>query len=60
MSTKIIDVTDNKPVETKGVIPGSSEVILESYTKKFNAVEFQVPCALVLENGTPVQIRKPF
>jgi 2,3,4,5-tetrahydropyridine-2-carboxylate N-succinyltransferase len=48
MSTKIIDVTGNQPVETKGVIPARSVVIPGSYTKKFNAGEFQVPCALII------------
>ncbi|MGJ8549110.1 2,3,4,5-tetrahydropyridine-2,6-dicarboxylate N-succinyltransferase [Winogradskyella wichelsiae] len=48
MSTKIIDVTGDKPVETKGVIPARSVVIPGSYTKKFAAGEFQVPCALII------------
>jgi 2,3,4,5-tetrahydropyridine-2-carboxylate N-succinyltransferase len=48
MSTKIIDVTGDEPVETKGVIPARSVVIPGSYTKKFNAGEFQVPCALII------------
>lgn len=48
MSTKIIDVTGDSPVETKGVIPERSVVIPGSYTKKFPAGEFQVPCALII------------
>lgn len=48
MSTKVIDVTGNTPVETKGVIPARSVVIPGSYTKKFSAGEFQVPCALII------------
>lgn len=48
MSTKIIDVTGDKPVETKGVVPARSVVIPGSYTKKFKAGEFQVPCALII------------
>jgi len=48
MSTKIIDVTGDEPVETKGVIPARSVVIPGSYTKKFPAGEFQVPCALII------------
>jgi 2,3,4,5-tetrahydropyridine-2-carboxylate N-succinyltransferase len=48
MSTKIIDVTGNKPVEMKGVVPARSVVIPGSYTKKFSAGEFQVPCALII------------
>ncbi len=47
-STKIIDVTGDKPVETKGLIPSRSVVIPGSYTKKFPAGEFQVPCALII------------
>lgn len=47
-STKIIDVTGDKPVETKGYVPPRSVVIPGSYTKKFPAGEFQVPCALII------------
>lgn len=47
-STKIIDVTGEKPVETKGVVPARSVVIPGSYTKKFPAGEFNVPCALII------------
>ncbi len=48
MSTKIIDVTGNEPIESKGIIPARSVVIPGSYTKKFPAGEFQVPCALII------------
>ncbi|MDV7139636.1 2,3,4,5-tetrahydropyridine-2,6-dicarboxylate N-succinyltransferase [Maribacter sp. TH_r10] len=48
MSTKIIDVTGDEPVETKGVVPTRSVVIPGSYTKKFPAGDFQVPCALII------------
>ena len=48
MSTKIIDVTGDSPIETKGLIPARSVVIPGSYTKKFPAGEFQVPCALII------------
>ena len=48
MSTKIIDVTGNEPLESKGIIPARSVVIPGSYTKKFPAGEFQVPCALII------------
>jgi 2,3,4,5-tetrahydropyridine-2-carboxylate N-succinyltransferase len=47
-STKIIDVTGNEPVEMKGVVPARSVVIPGSYTKKFPAGEYQVPCALII------------
>ncbi|MBV7268523.1 2,3,4,5-tetrahydropyridine-2,6-dicarboxylate N-succinyltransferase [Winogradskyella luteola] len=48
MSTKIIDVTGDEPKEMKGVVPARSVVIPGSYTKKFKAGEFQVPCALII------------
>lgn len=47
-STKIIDVTQDSPIEYKGKIPARSVVIPGSYTKKFNAGEYQVPCALII------------
>ena len=47
-STKIIDVTGNEPVEYKGIVPARSVVIPGSYTKKFPAGEYQVPCALII------------
>ncbi|CAM4189847.1 MULTISPECIES: 2,3,4,5-tetrahydropyridine-2,6-dicarboxylate N-succinyltransferase [Gillisia] len=47
-STKIIDVTGTEPKEIKGYIPSRSVVIPGSYTKKFPAGEFQVPCALII------------
>jgi 2,3,4,5-tetrahydropyridine-2-carboxylate N-succinyltransferase len=47
-STKIIDVTGDSPVEVRGVVPARSVVIPGSYTKKFAAGEFQVPCALII------------
>ena len=47
-STKIIDVTGDTPKETKGLVPARSVVIPGSYTKKFPAGEFQVPCALII------------
>jgi len=48
MSTKIIDVTGPEPIEMKGVVPARSVVIPGSYTKKFAAGEFNVPCALII------------
>ncbi len=47
-STKIIDVTGNEPKEYKGIVPTRSVVIPGSYTKKFPAGEYQVPCALII------------
>ena len=47
-STKIIDVTGPEPIEMNGYVPERSVVIPGSYTKKFAAGEFQVPCALII------------
>ena len=47
-STKIIDVTGDQPKEMKGLVPARSVVIPGSYTKKFPAGEYQVPCALII------------
>ena len=48
ISTKIIDVTGDEPIEMKGVVPERSVVIPGSYTKKFAARKYQVPCALII------------
>jgi 2,3,4,5-tetrahydropyridine-2-carboxylate N-succinyltransferase len=47
-STHIIDVTGDKPVTTKGVVPARSVVIPGTYTKEFPAGSYQVPCALII------------
>lgn len=47
-STRIIDVTGKKPVEYKGIVPPSSVVIPGSFSKRFRAGEYQVPCALII------------
>jgi 2,3,4,5-tetrahydropyridine-2-carboxylate N-succinyltransferase len=47
-NSKIIDVTGDEPVEHKGYVPERSVVIPGSYTKKFPAGEFQVPCSLII------------
>jgi 2,3,4,5-tetrahydropyridine-2-carboxylate N-succinyltransferase len=47
-SSKIIDVTGEKPVEYIGFVPERSVVIPGSFTKKFPAGEYQVPCALII------------
>ncbi|WEK38288.1 MAG: 2,3,4,5-tetrahydropyridine-2,6-dicarboxylate N-succinyltransferase [Candidatus Pseudobacter hemicellulosilyticus] len=52
-STKIIDVTGDEPVEYRGRVPERSVVIPGSYTKKFPAGEFQVPCALIIGKRKP-------
>jgi len=52
-STKIIDVTGETPIERKGFVPARSVVIPGSYTKKFAAGDFQVPCALIIGTRKP-------
>lgn len=47
-STHIIDVTGAEPVTYKGRVPARSVVIPGSYTKRFPAGEYQVPCALII------------
>ncbi len=47
-STKIIDVSGDSPIEYIGDVPERSVVIPGSYTKKFKAGEYQVPCALII------------
>jgi len=47
-STRIIDVTGDKPVEIKGRVPARSVVIPGSYTKKFPAGDYNVSCALII------------
>lgn len=47
-STKIIDVTGDEPIETKGLIPARSVVIPGNYTKTFAAGDYNVPCALII------------
>lgn len=47
-STKIIDVTGEEPITYQGRVPRRSVVIPGTYTKKFPAGEYQVPCALII------------
>jgi 2,3,4,5-tetrahydropyridine-2-carboxylate N-succinyltransferase len=47
-SSKVIDVTGSKPKEYRGMVPERSVVIPGSYTKKFPAGDYQVPCALII------------
>jgi 2,3,4,5-tetrahydropyridine-2-carboxylate N-succinyltransferase len=48
MSTKIIDVTGDEPVQYKGVVPARSVVIPGSYAKEFPSGTYNVPCALII------------
>lgn len=52
-STRIIDVTGDSPIETKGVVPPRSVVIPGSYTKSFPAGDYQVACALIIGRRKP-------
>lgn len=52
-STKIIDVSGSEPIEMKGRVPARSVVIPGSYTKKFNAGDYQVSCALIIGQRKP-------
>jgi len=47
-SSKIIDVTQTEPQIFQGNVPPRSVVIPGSYTKKFPAGDYQVPCALII------------
>jgi 2,3,4,5-tetrahydropyridine-2,6-dicarboxylate N-succinyltransferase len=47
-SSKIIDVTNPKPIEYKGYVPPRSVVIPGTIPKNFPAGEYQVPCALII------------
>jgi 2,3,4,5-tetrahydropyridine-2-carboxylate N-succinyltransferase len=47
-STKIIDVTGEKPIEIKGYVPERSVVIPGTYQKTFTAGTYGVPCALII------------
>jgi len=47
-STKIIDVSGDKPVELKGRVPARSVVIPGSYPKQFAAGTYNVNCALII------------
>lgn len=47
-SSKIIDVTEEAPIEYIGYVPADSVVIPGSVTKKYPAGTYQVPCALII------------
>jgi len=47
-STKIIDVSGDRPIEYKGRVPARSVVIPGSYTKTFPAGDYQLSCALII------------
>jgi len=47
-STKIIDVSGEKPIEYRGRVPAGSVVIPGTMPKEFPAGTYQVPCALII------------
>ncbi len=47
-STKIVDVTGQNPITYTAYVPPRSVVIPGSYTKRFPAGDYQVPCALII------------
>lgn len=48
LSTKIIDVTGNEPIEYKGYVPERSVVIPGTQMKDFASGTYGVPCALII------------
>lgn len=52
-STKIIDVTGDKPVEYKGRVPANCVVIPGTQMKEFPSGNFGVPCALIIGKRKP-------
>ena len=52
-NSKIIDVTGSSPVEYRSYVPDRSVVIPGSYTKKFPAGDYQVPCAIIIGQRKP-------
>ena len=57
-STKIIDITGDKPKEMRGRVPRGSVVIPGSYTKEYPAGNYQVPCALIIGQRKPSTDKK--
>lgn len=47
-STPVIDVTGSEPITHKGHVPARSVVVPGTRTKKFDAGEFQLACALII------------
>lgn len=57
-STRIIDVSAEKPAEYRGFVPPGSVVIPGSYPKQFPAGEYQVPAALIIGKRKPSTDKK--
>lgn len=58
MSTKIIDVSGDEPIEYKGVVPARSVVIPGSIEKQFPAGKYNVPVALIIGKRKPSTDKK--
>ncbi|MCK9203032.1 MAG: 2,3,4,5-tetrahydropyridine-2,6-dicarboxylate N-succinyltransferase [Bacteroidales bacterium] len=52
-STRIIDVSGEKPIDFKAYVPPQSVVIPGSFTKTFTAGTYAVPCALIIGKRKP-------
>ena len=48
MSTKIIDVSGDQPIEHRGYVPERSVVIPGTIPKDFASGTFNVPCSLII------------
>ena len=57
-STRIIDVTGEAPVETRGSVPPRAVVIPGVVAKEFSAGTFHVPAALIIGQRKPSTDRK--
>lgn len=58
MSTKIIDVSGDEPIEYKGVVPARSVVIPGTIEKEFPAGKYGVPVALIIGKRKPSTDKK--
>ena len=58
MSTKIIDVSGENPIEYKGVVPARSVVIPGTIEKEFPAGKYNVPVALIIGKRKPSTDKK--
>jgi 2,3,4,5-tetrahydropyridine-2-carboxylate N-succinyltransferase len=52
-STKVIDVSGDKPVEYRGFVPTRSVVIPGTVPKQFPAGEYNTPCCLIIGKRKP-------
>jgi 2,3,4,5-tetrahydropyridine-2-carboxylate N-succinyltransferase len=57
-STPIVDVTGDKPAESRGRIPARAVVIPGTRPRAFPAGEFGAPCALIVGQRSEATDRK--